>query len=124
MKRLLLLVLFAVALWYGWQHWGDLVNKRPGHEAVVENTSGREMTRVRLSVGGRTFVKESIPDGGKAVFPFRVDRDATFELVWRFAGAPYEQSWSGGMVPRGPMIQRHVMTADGDGAILYRAENK
>ena len=124
MKRLLLLVLFAVALWYGWQHWGDLVHRRPGHEAVIENTSGREMTRVRLSVAGQTFVKESIPDDAKAVFPFRVDHDATFELVWSFADAPAEQSWSGGMVPRGPMLQRHIMTVDGDGAVLYRAENK
>jgi len=124
MKRLLFLLLFVVALWYGWQHWGDLVNKRSGHEAVIENTSGREMTRVRLSVGGQTFVKDSIADDGQAVFPFRVDRDATFVLTWLFADASHEQSWSGGMVPRGPMLQRHVMTVDGDGAILYRAENK
>ncbi len=124
MKRLLLLALFAAALWYGWKHWGELVSKRSGHEAVVENASGRELTRVRLSVGGQTFVKESIPDGERAVFPFRVDSDATFELVWRFADASSEQSWSGGMVPRGPMLQRHVMTVDGDGAVLYRPENK
>ena len=58
------------------------------------------------------------------MFPFRVDRDATFQLVWSFADAPSEQSWSGGMVPRGPMLQRHIMTVDGDGAVLYRAENK
>jgi hypothetical protein len=124
MKRLLLLILFGVALWYGWQNWGKLISKRSGHEAVVENTSGRELTRVRLSVGGQTFVKESIPDGEKAVFPFRVDADATFVLVWRFADASSEQSWSGGMVPRGPMLQRHVMIVDGDGAIFYRPENK
>jgi hypothetical protein len=124
MKRLLLLVLFAVALWYGWQHRDDLLRRRQGHDAVVENTSGREMTRVRLSVGGQTFVKESIPDGERAVFPFRVDADATFDLVWRFADASNEQSWSGGMVPKGPMLQRHIMTVDGDGAIYYRPENK
>lgn len=124
MRRLLLLALFAVALWYGWQHRGELLNRRSGHEAVVENASGREMTRVRLSVGGQTFVKESIPDGQKAVFPFRVDADAKFDLVWRFADAAGEQSWSGGMVPRGPMLQRHIMTVDGDGEVLYRPENK
>jgi hypothetical protein len=124
MKRLLLLVLFIVAAWYAWHHWGDLVHRRAGHEAVVENSSGREMTRVRLSVAGQTFVKESIPDEGKAAFPFRVDNDASFQLVWSFADSPAEQSWSGGMVPRGPMLQRHIMTVDGDGAVLYRAENK
>ncbi len=124
MKRLLILLLFVVAGWYGWQHRGDLLNRPSSHEAVVENTSGREMTRVRLSVGGQTFVRESIPDDGKAEFPFRVDRDATFVLVWRFDNAAHEQSWSGGMVPRGPMLQRHIMTVDGDGAVLYRPENK
>ena len=124
MKRLLLLILFAVALWYGWKHRDELFNRRSGHEAVIENASDRELTRVRLSVGGQTFVKESIPDGEKAVFPFRVDADATFELVWRFADASNEQSWSGGMVPRGPMLQRHVMTVDADGAILYHPGNK
>ena len=124
MKRLFLLLLFAVAAWYAWHHWGDLVHRRPSHEAVIENASDKEMTRVRLSVGDQTFVKESIPDGAKAVFPFRVDRDATFQLVWSFAGAASEQTWTGGMVPRGPMLQRHVMTVDGDGAVLYRAENK
>ena len=124
MKRLLLLVLLAIALWYAWHHWGEVFHRQPGHEAVIENTSGREMTRVRLSVGGQTFVKESIPDGEKAAFQFRVDHDATFQLAWRFADAPNEQSWSGGMVPRGPMLQRHVMMVDGNGAILYRPENK
>ena len=124
MKRLLLLILFAVALWYGWKHRDELFNRRSGHEAVIENASDRELTRVRLSVGGQTFVKESIPDGEKAVFPFRVDADATFELVWRFADASNEQTWKGGMVPKGPMLQRHIMTVDGDGAVLYRAENK
>jgi hypothetical protein len=124
MKRLLLLVLLVVAVWYGRQHWNDLVHRPPAHEAVIENTSDREMVRVRLSVGDQTFVKESIPDGAKAVFPFRVDKDETFQLVWSFAGAASELTWSGGMVPKGPMLQRHFLTVDGDGAVLYRAENK
>jgi len=124
MKRLFLLVLLAAALWYAWQHRDDLFHRQPGHEAVVENSSGREMVRVRLSVGDQSFAKESIPENGKVVFPFRVDRDASFELVWEFTGSLGEHTWRGGMVPRGPMLQRHVMTVDGDGAVLYRAENK
>jgi hypothetical protein len=124
MKRLILLLLLAGVAWYGWQHRTDLFERKAGHEAVIENASGREMTRVRLKVGSRTFVKESIADGGRAVFGFRVNSDATFDLVWQFAGAPNEASWSGGMVPRGPMLQRHVMTVDSDGAVLYRPENK
>jgi len=124
MKRLFVLLLLGAALWYAWHHWGDLTHRHDTHEAVVENTSGREMTRVRLTVDGRTFVKESIPDGAKAAFPFRVDRDASFQLVWIWADSPVEQSWAGGMVPKGPMLQRHIMTVDAEGAILYRAENK
>jgi hypothetical protein len=124
MKKLLLLLLLAVAAWYGWSHRGDLLSKRPGHEAVIENRSGREMTRVRLRVDGQTFVKESIADDAKAVIPFRVDHDAAFQLTWEWADAPGERSWSGGMVPRGPMVQRHIFTIDGDGEVLYRPENK
>jgi hypothetical protein len=124
MKKLLFLVLVAVAAWYGWHHYGDVLYKRPSHEAVVENRAGHEMTRVRLSVDGQTFVKESIPDGADAVFPFRVSRDASFQLVWQWGDGPAEQTWSGGMVPRGPMLQRHILSVDTEGAVLYRAENK
>ena len=123
MKRLILLILVAAAVWYGWKH-PDLLRRHPSHEAVVENTSGLEMARVRLTVGGQTFVKESIPDGTKAAFPFRVDHDASFQLVWEWADRIGERTWSGGNVPAGPMLQRHIMTVDGDGAVLYRAENK
>ena len=35
-----------------------------------------------------------------------------------------EYSWSGGLVPRGPMVQRHIMTVDQDAGVIYRAENK
>ena len=79
---------------------------------------------MRLKVGRQTFVKESLPDGERAEFPFRVTEDASFELTWTWAEAPGEMSWSGGYVPRGPMAQRHLMTVDGDGSVLYRAENK
>ena len=123
MKRLFLLILVAAAVWYAWKH-PDLLRRHPASEAVVENASGSEMIRVRLSVGGQTFVKESVPDGTKAVFPFRVDHDASFQLVWEWGGRMGERSWSGGQVPAGPMLQRHIMTVDGDGAVLYRAENK
>jgi hypothetical protein len=124
MIRFLVFLVLVFAIWYGWRHYGDLLHRQPSHEAVVENASGREMTRVRLTVDGQTFVKESIPDGAKATFPFRVSRDATFRLDWGWSDSPAEQSWSGGMVPRGPVLQRHVLTVDGEGAVLYRPENK
>ncbi len=124
MKKLFFLILLAVAAWYGWQHYGDLLVKRTRHEAVIENRTGREMTRVRLSVDGQTIVKESIPDGAEAVIPFHVDQDASFRLVWQWGENSGERTWSGGMVPKGPMAQRHILTVDGDGEVLYRAENR
>lgn len=124
MRRLFLLLLLVVAAWYGWKHYPEILQRRGTHEAVVENSSGRGMTRVRLAVGGQTFVRESIDDGARAVFPFRVARDADFRLTWSHDGAEGEYSWSGGMVPRGPLLQRHVLTVDGEDAVLYRAENK
>lgn len=124
MKRIILLLLVAVAAWYAWQNRDNLFGRQPRHEAVVENSSGREMIRVRVNVDGQAFAKESIPNGEEAVFPFRVDQDSEFRLVWQWAGAMGEQSWSGGMVPRGPMTQRHVMTVGGDGVVVYRATHK
>jgi len=124
MIRFVILVLIVVAAWYGWKHYGDVLTKRPGHEAVIENRTGLEMTRVRLTVDGKTYVRESIPDGQNASIPFRVDNDASFTLVWQYGDRIGERNWSGGMVPRGPMTQRHIMTVDEESNVMYRAENK
>lgn len=124
MKRLFFLALIALAAWYGWKHYPEILSHRPSHEAVVENDTGHTMTRVRLSVGGQTFVRESIPDGKSATIPFKVNRDATFTLVWEYAEVLGEHTWKGGMVPAGPMVQRHIFTVDADNAVFYRAENK
>jgi hypothetical protein len=82
------------------------------------------MERVRLTVDGQTLVRESLPDGQSAVLSFKVANDASFKLDWQYADQLGDKTWSGGLVPRGPMLQRHVMTIDGDGEVLYRAENK
>jgi len=124
MKRLILLLLLVVAIWYARQHYGDLFHKQPRDEAVIENTSGREMTHVRLTVDGQTMAKDAIAEDAKAVIPFHVDHDATFKLVWQWGDSPEERTWSGGNVYRGPMLQRHFLTVDGEGAVIYRAENK
>lgn len=123
MKRLIVLLLFAAAAWYGWRHYPELLHRAGNHEAVIENASGRVMTRVRLTVDGRTYVEERIPDEGRATIPFRVAEDASFQLVWSHDDGG-DRSWSGGMVPKGPLTQRHRMTVDGDDAVLYRAEPK
>ena len=110
MKKLLMLLIVAAVAWYGWKQLPALFERRPAHEAVVQNSAGVGLTRVRLLVDGQTFVKETLPDGEAAVFPFRVGRDATFELTWQWADRLGETRWSGGMVAVGPMVQRHTMT--------------
>jgi len=122
MKRLLILAVLVFAGWYGWTHYREFFTKRPAHEALVENHGSAAIERVRLKVDGQTMVKEQLGSGEHVAFPFRVNRDASFEIQWR-AGAD-ERQWSGGLVPAGPMVQRHVFTIDDEGQVLYRAENK
>lgn len=124
MKKLIMLVLVAAVAWYGWKHLPSLLERRPSHEAVIQNSTGIGLTRIRLIVDGQTFVKEELADGASAVFPFRVGKDASFQLTWQWADRVGENSWSGGMVPAGPMVQRHTMTIDGDGGVIYRAAAK
>jgi len=125
MKKLVLLALIAFAAWYGWKHYRSLLlERRPMHEAVVENQTGVGLTRVRLTVDGQTFVREELPDKGRASFPFRVGRDAAFRLVWQWSDRTTENTWNGGMVAVGPMVQRHVMVIGSDAGVLYRAEPK
>jgi hypothetical protein len=124
MKKFLLLLIVVAVAWFGWKRLPALMERRPSHEAVVENATGVGLTRVRLVVDGQSFVKETLPDGEKAVFPFRVGRDASFELTWQWADRVGENSWSGGMVTPGPMVQRHTMTIDPDAGVLYRAAAK
>jgi hypothetical protein len=124
MKNFLLLLLVVAVAWFGWKQLPGLFEKRPAHEAVILNSTGATVTRVRLVVDGQTFVKETLPDGESAVFPFRVGRDASFELTWQWADRVGESSWSGGMIAVGPMIQRHTMTIDADAGVLYNPTAK
>ena len=124
MKRLLLLVLIVAAAWYGWKHYPELTNRTASHEAVVVNNSGHSLERIRVIVDGQTFVKETLADNERVAFPFKVNRDASFELVWQWSDRVGESHWSGGMVPKGPMVQRHIMTIDGNGEVIYQPETK
>jgi hypothetical protein len=124
MKRTIFFLLLVLAAWYGWKRWPDLFRHTPGHEAVVENDSGLTMERVRVSVGGQTFVKEELPNEQRAVFPFKVANDASFQLEWEWKEKMGEMHWRGGMVPRGPMVQRHMMQVDADGGVIYTANAK
>ena len=124
MKKLVFFLLFVLAAWYGWKHYPELLNRRPGHEAVIENDSGMTMERVRLTVDGQTLVKESLDNGARGTLPFKVQNDASFVLEWQWKEKLGDMRWAGGMVPRGPMIQRHIMAVDADGGVTYTAENK
>ena len=124
MKRLLFIAFLVFAGWYGWNHYKDLLTRRPSHEAIIENHSGKVMERIRLSVGGQTFVRESLPDEASITFPFRVASDATFQLEWKWAGTDFDNHWAGGFVPRGPMVQKHHLSIDPEGNVIFQAENK
>jgi hypothetical protein len=124
MKNLLLLILVVGAAWYAYQRYPEVVSRRPAHEAVVANHTGRTMTRVRLTVDGQTFVKERLEDGADAKFEFRVANDSDFRLIWQWADAPGQFRWSGGSIPKGPMVQRHHLTIDGGNQVVYQARLK
>jgi len=124
MKKLLLLVIVAAVAWFGWKQLPTLFERRPAHEVVVQNDTGTGLARVRVVVDGQTFVKETLPNGEAAVFPFRVGRDASFDLTWQWADRVGENHWSGGMVAVGPMVQRHTMTIDADAGVLYTPTRK
>jgi hypothetical protein len=124
MKKLIVLGILVGAAWYGWKNYPALFERRPSHEAVVENAGTASLERVRVTVDGQTLVRETIPAGGKATLPFRVNRDSNFEVRWEWNGRIGEHSWAGGTVPRGPMTQRHVIHIDDDNEVSYRPENK
>ena len=124
MKKFIVLVLIGLAAWYGWKHYPELLARRGTHEVRIENSTGRTMERIRIEVDGQTLVKESLPDGQTATIPFSVQNDASFKMEWQYENALGMHSWSGGMVPKGPMLQRHVLVVDNDDAVMYRAENK
>ncbi len=120
--RLFVILLLAVAVWYGWKQYPKLAERRAAHDAVIENQTSREIERIRLKVGDQTLVREKLGPSETATLPFRVNQDASFTLTWQSHGA--ELSWSGGMVPAGPMVQRHEFVIDPDEQVLYRATNK
>ena len=121
MKKLLVLVVLAFAAWQAWKHYPELTQHTPSNEAVVKNQSGHGIERLRLSVGGQTFVKEVLANGESTTFPFRVNNDASFQMTWNWADAVPELSWSGGSVSKGPMVQRHQLTITPGGGVMVEA---
>ncbi len=124
MKRLIFVLLVALAAWYGWKHYPEILHRRGSDDLVIENASGKTMERIRVEIDGQTLVKETLADGQKATIPFNVQNDASFRMEWDYDGLAGTHSWTGGMVPKGPLLQRHIVTVDNDDAVMYRAENK
>ena len=124
MKKLFLLAMVAVAAWQAYIHYPKLLEKRGSHEAVIENRADLNIQRIRLTVDGRTLVKEALPMGATAVLPFEVNQDSPFRLVWQWERRTEEIQWNGGFVPKGPMLQRHVFSIQSDGTVVYRPEPK
>lgn len=124
MKKLIFMLLVALAAWYGYKHYPEILHRQGTHDLVIENNTGKPMERIRVMVDGQTLVKEALGDGEKATIPFRVQNDASFRMEWEYATQLGTRNWSGGMVPKGPMLQRHILSIDPDDAVMYRAENK
>lgn len=121
MKKLILLLLVAAAAWYGWKNYPQILNRQPGHQAVIINQTGREMQRVRLVVDGQTLVRETLADNAEAELTFKVANDSDFDLIWQWSDAAGEFKWHGGRVPRGPMVQKHIFTVHGVNEVIYQA---
>ena len=121
MKRLVLLVVVALAVWVGWNQRSTVFERRASHEAVVVNEARGALTRLRVTVGGRTFVRERLEPKERFSFRFLTNEDTKFRLVWTRADRIGEAEWSGGFVAHGPLVRRHRIRIDDDNGILYLA---
>lgn len=115
MKRLLLLALFAAAGWYGWQNRAVLFAGAADSEAVIVNSGTHAMLRVRLTVDGRTHVRDVIEPESKATLPFTTSRVSDFGLKWDWRGLEGAQEWRGGEVAPGPPRSRCTIQVFADG---------
>ena len=106
MTRLLLLALIVFAAWYGWHHYAEL-RETGSNQVIAVNHTGRTIERLRISVGDRTVVVESLADGAQAKQPFKCERDGAFSLVWELKGIMGEKMWSGGTFAHGPILLAH-----------------
>jgi len=124
MKKLIFLILVAVAAWYGWKHYPELMNRAPSNVLVIQNQTGRTMTRIRFTADGQSQAREELADGAEVSIPFKVANDSDLQLVWEWKEQMGEKSWRGGLASRGPVVARHILTIDSDGQVMYRAEAK
>jgi hypothetical protein len=124
MKKLLFLILLVAAAWYGYKNYPQLMNRAPGHSAVISNQSDNGIRALRFTADGQTQVKEDLPSGQSASFDFKVNNDSEIRLEWEWTNKPGERRWVGGRVSKGPLLARHEMQIVGDGEVNYRTMPK
>ena len=124
MKRLLIFVIVGIAAWIAWQRGPGVFEKQPQHDVVVKNNTGSPITRLRVTVGGQTFVSETLAPGASATWSFRVQKDSPFKLVWEWGNRLGEKHWTGGRVPHGPLVQVHTLRINPDEGVVYHADEK
>lgn len=122
MKKLLFLAILVFAGWYGWNHREALFGGNDTSEAVVLNTGTRAMLRVRLTVGGKTQVREVIEPDAKATFVFTLARESDFHLKWDWRGLEGAPQWSGGEAIAAPTRQRCTLQVYDDATVTCTCE--
>lgn len=114
-RRLLVLLIVAAAVYYGWKNYRGLMsslNTKTG-DVVVVNHSGHPVERIRISNGGRTEVVETLEDGATAQVAFQPPSDGTFHLVWKYRDLLGEREWDGGTAtPSQVMTNRFEFTGE------------
>lgn len=116
MKRLIIFALVAATAWYGWNNRTRLFGGNTDSEAVIVNSATRAMLRVRLTVDGRTYVREVIEPEARVTIPFALARESDFRLRWDWRGLDVVPEWRGGEVTPGPTRSRCVIEVLDDGS--------
>lgn len=120
MKRLLFFALLAYVAWYGWNH-KDTLRAGPHSEVVIENATGRELTRIRVRANGETVVREDLAAGESATLPIATGGPGNFTVLWQWADAPGEPQWNG-QVASASETSRFHFRIEGTGSVMAFAE--
>ena len=124
MKKLVMLALFGAAIWVAWKQWPTLFDRRPMHEVVVVNETPYTIERLRVSIGTRTFVEDTLKAGKTFQFPCASNGDSDIRMVWEWTNKIGEAHWWGGRIASGPDVLRHKIRIDPARGVVYVAEPK
>jgi len=121
MTRFLMFALIVFAAWYGWHHYSEL-RETGSSQVIAVNHTGGVIERLRISVGDRTVVVESLSNGATAKQPFKCDRDGSFKLVWELRGVMGEKMWQGGTFSHGPILLAHKFEFRERDGVIWSSE--